>query len=54
MKKKIRLRKWVKITLAGIIVAGVLAGGLTILSMRYNQLCKNGYDRYCLIEGGSK
>ena len=54
MKKKLRLKQWVKDAIAIILIALLMLGGLLLIDARFKQLCNNGYTRYCPIVEGSK
>lgn len=53
MKKKLRLRQWVKDTLTFIVLFVLFAlavGVMFMVDARFKQLCENGYARYCPVE----
>lgn len=48
--KKLRLRQWVKNTIAIILFYGLIVGGVFLIDARYDQLCNDGYTQYCDVE----
>ena len=50
MKKKYKLKEWVKNTLVIILIEAIMFGGLLLMDFRFKQLCNNGYTRYCFVE----
>lgn len=50
MKKKLRLRQWVKDALAIILFYALIVAGVIGLNARFGQLCENGYTNYCPVE----
>ena len=53
--KKLRLKQWVKDAIAIILFYLIIVAGVIGLNARFNQLCENGYTRYCpIVEGVEK